>query len=183
MNHPAPLHLAFDELERGLANLSPPAGRGRVELIVSRGDDGSRETPVRVIVTPETGVPGDRWSRGNSPRLDAQITVMRADFARLIGNGQPLSVPGDNLIVDFDLSAARLPAGTRLHLAGPQHIDPALVTQVVLSSDRNLSPGLKEALAAFVGAEQARNEHSIRQSYTDRDEAFEAFKTKLFGKS
>ena len=76
-----------------------------------------------------------------------------------------------------------LPAGTRLHLAGPQHIDPALVTQVVLSSDRNLSPGLKEALAAFVGAEQARNEHSIRQSYTDRDEAFEAFKAKLFGKS
>ncbi len=76
---------------------------------------------------------------------------------------------------------AALPASTHLHLAGPQHIDPALVTQVVLSSDRHLSPGLKEALAAFVGAEQARNEHSIRQSYTDRDEAFEAFKAKLFG--
>ena len=74
-----------------------------------------------------------------------------------------------------------LPANTQLHLAGPQHIDPALVTQVVLSSDRHLSPGLKEALAAFVGAEQARNEHAIRQSYTDRDEAFEAFKAKLFG--
>ena len=74
-----------------------------------------------------------------------------------------------------------LPGGVRLHLAGPQHIDPALVTQVVLSSDRHLSPGLKEALAAFVGAEQARNEQSIRQSYTDRDEAFEAFKAKLFG--
>ena len=74
-----------------------------------------------------------------------------------------------------------LPAGTKLFLAGPQHIDPALVTQVVLSSDRNLSSGLKEALAAFVGAEQARNEYSIRQSYTDRDDAFEAFKAKLFG--
>lgn len=74
-----------------------------------------------------------------------------------------------------------LPAGTRLFLAGPQHVDPALVTQVVLSSDRNLSAALKEALAAFVGAEQARNEQSIRQSYTDRDEAFEAFKAKLFG--
>ena len=74
-----------------------------------------------------------------------------------------------------------LPGSVRLMLAGPQHIDPALVTQVVLSSDRHLSPGLKEALAAFVGAEQARNEQSIRQSYTDRDEAFEAFKAKLFG--
>ena len=74
-----------------------------------------------------------------------------------------------------------LPRGTHMYLAGPQHIDPALVTQVVLSSDRHLSPDLKEALAAFVGAEQARNEHAIRQSYTDRDEAFEAFKAKLFG--
>lgn len=74
-----------------------------------------------------------------------------------------------------------LPAGTRLTLAGPQHIDPALVTQVVLSADRNLTPALKEALAAFVGAEQARNVHAIRETYTDRDEAFEAFKKKLFG--
>jgi hypothetical protein len=74
-----------------------------------------------------------------------------------------------------------LPPGTRLTLAGPQHIDPALVTQVVLSADRNLTPALKEALAAFVGAEQARNVHAIRETYTDRDEAFEAFKKKLFG--
>ena len=74
-----------------------------------------------------------------------------------------------------------LPAGTRLCLAGPLHIDPALVTQVVLSADRNLTSALKEALAAFVGAEQARNEQAIRQTYTDRDEAFEAFKKKLFG--
>ena len=73
-----------------------------------------------------------------------------------------------------------LPAGTRLTLAGPRHIDPALVTQVVLSADRNLTPALREALAAFVGAEQARNEHAIRETYTDRDEAFEAFKKKLF---
>ncbi|MDB5805016.1 MAG: hypothetical protein JWN73_2338 [Betaproteobacteria bacterium] len=74
-----------------------------------------------------------------------------------------------------------LPARAKLFLAGPQHVDPALVTQVVLSADRNLTPALKEALAAFVGAEQARNEHSIRETYTDRDEAFEAFKRKIFG--
>ena len=74
-----------------------------------------------------------------------------------------------------------LPAGTRLCLAGPKFIDPALVTQVVLSADRNLTPALKEALAAYVGAEQARNVHAIRETYTDRDEAFEGFKKKLFG--
>jgi hypothetical protein len=74
-----------------------------------------------------------------------------------------------------------LPARARLYLAGPKHVDPALVTQVVLSADRNLTSSLKEALAAFVGAEQARNEYSIRETYTDRDEAFEAFKRKIFG--
>ena len=76
-----------------------------------------------------------------------------------------------------------LPARANLYLAGPQYVDPALVTQVVLSADRNLTPALKEALASFVGAEQARNEHSIRETYTDRDEAFEAFKRKIFGES
>jgi len=76
-----------------------------------------------------------------------------------------------------------LPAGARIFLAGPEHIDPALVAQVVLSADRNLTPALKEALAAFIGAEQARNEHAIRETYTDRDEAFEAFKRKLLGES
>lgn len=76
-----------------------------------------------------------------------------------------------------------VPARAKVFLAGPAYVDPALVTQVVLSADRNLTPALKEALAAFVGAEQARNEHSIRETYTDRDEAFEAFKRKLFGES
>jgi len=76
-----------------------------------------------------------------------------------------------------------IPARAQLLLAGPEHIDPALVTQVVLSADRNLTPALREALAAFVGAEQARNEHSIRETYTDRDEAFEAFKRRIFGAS
>ena len=74
-----------------------------------------------------------------------------------------------------------LPPGVRLCLAGPKHVDPALVTQVVLSGDRNLTPALKESLAAFVGAEQARSEHAIRETYTDRDAAFENFKKKLFG--
>jgi MOSC domain-containing protein YiiM len=39
---------------------------------------------------------------------------MRRDIAELIANGQPLTVFGDNLLVDFDLSAANLPPGSRL---------------------------------------------------------------------
>jgi MOSC domain-containing protein YiiM len=63
---------------------------------------------------PGQGVPGDRWSRRHPLRIEAEITLMRADIARLVGNGQPLSAPGDNLLVDLDLSIAHLPAGTVL---------------------------------------------------------------------
>jgi MOSC domain-containing protein YiiM len=41
---------------------------------------------------------------------------MRRDVAELIANGQPLTVFGDNLFVDFDISAANLPVGTRLRV-------------------------------------------------------------------
>jgi MOSC domain-containing protein YiiM len=41
---------------------------------------------------------------------------MRRDVAELVANGQPLTLFGDNLIVDFDISAANQPAGTRLRV-------------------------------------------------------------------
>ena len=102
------------ELERGLAALSVPLDRGTVEMVVARHDDGSHETPARVKMIPGQGVPGDRWSRRHPLRIEAEITLMRADIARLVGNGQPLSAAGDNLLVDLDLSLANLPAGTVL---------------------------------------------------------------------
>ena len=50
------------------------------------------------------------------PSPDAQITVMRADVARLFAGDQPLSLFGDNLLVELDLSPANLPVGTRLRI-------------------------------------------------------------------
>ncbi len=41
---------------------------------------------------------------------------MRVDVARLVANGQPLTLFGDNLLVDLDLSAANLPVGSRLRI-------------------------------------------------------------------
>jgi MOSC domain-containing protein YiiM len=41
---------------------------------------------------------------------------MRREVAELIANGQPLTVFGDNLFVDLDISAANLPTGTRLRV-------------------------------------------------------------------
>lgn len=108
-------HLPLDELERGLAKLAPPRDSGRLAVIVARGDDGRRETPQRTTLSPEEGVPGDAWRRdGGDP--DQQLTLMRIDVAELVANGQPVSLAGDNLFVDLDLSAENLPAGSRLRV-------------------------------------------------------------------
>jgi MOSC domain-containing protein YiiM len=109
-------HLPLVELERALASLSPPKDEGRLSLIVARGDDGRRATPGSVMLTREGGVPGDAWSRDCPEKSDAQITAMRIDVARLVANGQPLSLFGDNLLVDLDLSLANLPVGSVLRL-------------------------------------------------------------------
>lgn len=110
-------HRERGELEAGLRAFAP-AGRdtGRLALIVRRCADGERETPEQVRLSCEEGVPGDGWNRRPPRKPDAQLAVMRQDVAELIASGQPLTLFGDNLFVDLDLSAANLPVGTRLRV-------------------------------------------------------------------
>jgi len=110
-------HLVFDALAAGLRALADaPRHIGTLALIVRRLADGGRETPERVRLTPEEGVPGDGWNRRPPRSADAQLAVMRRDVAALIANGQPLTLFGDNLFVDLDLSTANLPTGARLRV-------------------------------------------------------------------
>jgi MOSC domain-containing protein YiiM len=110
-------HRPLAELEAGFRALpAAPRRAGRLALIVCRRPDGARETPPCVRLSPEQGVPGDGWSRRPPRDPQAQLAVMRRDVAELIANGQLLTVFGDNLFVDFDLSRANLPAGTRLRI-------------------------------------------------------------------
>jgi MOSC domain-containing protein YiiM len=105
------------ELEAALRALpASPRDAGRLALIVRRRADGIRETPERVHLTPEGGVPGDGWSRRPPRDPEAQLAVMQCGVAELIANGQPLSVFGDNLFVELDLSTENLPAGSRLRV-------------------------------------------------------------------
>ena len=110
-------HLALAELEAGLRSLpSAPADEGVLALIVRRRADGVRETPPRVQLTLDEGVPGDGWNRRPPRDPEAQLAIMRHDVAQLIANGQPLTLFGDNLFVELDISAANLPLGTRLRV-------------------------------------------------------------------
>ena len=113
----ARFHLPLAALEAGLAALpasSPDAGV--VRLLLRRHPDGSRETPERVRLTPEEGLPGDGWARRPPRNPEAQLAVMHHGVASLIANGQPLGHFGDNLFVELDLTAENLPPGTRLRV-------------------------------------------------------------------
>jgi hypothetical protein len=107
----------FDELE-SLWNAATPAprGRGAVRLIVVRLGDGIHQTPSTAEISPERGMDGDRWEAGTNRRPDAQVSIMNALAAELIADGQPLDLPGDNLVVDLDLSEDALPTGSRLRV-------------------------------------------------------------------
>ena len=111
--------LALAELERRLALLPPsPSNTGRVTLVVKKGADGLREILSKTGLTPEGGVPGDAWGRAAKPNPEAQLAVMQQDLATLIANGQPLTLFGDNLFLDLDLSAANLPIGSQVRAGG-----------------------------------------------------------------
>jgi hypothetical protein len=94
----------------------PPSDRGRVDLIVSRGPDHVRATHEHAELSPERGIPGDAWFRNQPERLETQVAVMRSDVAKLLANGQDLTLFGDNLLLDLDLSTGNLPTGSRLRI-------------------------------------------------------------------
>ena len=92
--------------------------KGRVAMLMRRGDGGQREVLERAELSLEVGVPGDAWCRDEHRKREMQIAVMQKDVAELIANGQPLALFGDCLVLDLDLSTANLPAGSRLQVGG-----------------------------------------------------------------
>jgi len=93
-----------------------PRDRGRVDLLVVRLAPGRHLTPGRIEVSREHGLSGDRWGKGWSFRrdVDRQVTLMTTSVAELVCDGQPLHLPGDNLLVNLDLSVGSVGVGTRL---------------------------------------------------------------------
>jgi len=114
-------HLPLAALEAGFRALAPaPREYGRLALIVRRHPDGTRETLPAARLCVENGVPGDGWARRPPRDPEAQLAVMRRDVAELIANGQPVTLFGDNLFVELDLSAPNLPFGTRLKVGAAE---------------------------------------------------------------
>lgn len=118
-------HRTLDELAKRLITLAPsPMDEGRVVMLCSRLEGKERWLPEVVTVDPVTGFAYDRWHRSRSEGeekykeiyREMQVATMEVRIAELIANGQPLSLFGDNLFLDLDLSKENLPAGSRLSL-------------------------------------------------------------------
>jgi len=119
-------HLTTEELEAGLGEiLRAPAAEGTVELIVRRPAVDERDLVEEAELDLEQGLVGDNWqARGSkstsdgSSNRDAQLTLASARAVDLVaaGDRERWALAGDQFYVDFDISEANLPAGTRLAL-------------------------------------------------------------------
>jgi len=116
--------LATDELNAGLPDIvASPSDRGTVQMIVRRPAVDAREVIESGELVVGEGLAGDNYvARGNPHTPDrnahpeAQLTLMSSRVVDLVAAGDRTRWPlaGDQLLVDFDLSAANAPAGTRL---------------------------------------------------------------------
>jgi hypothetical protein len=129
--------LSLPELEAGMVGiLHSPKDQGVLELIVRRPRVDEREVLQEGELDLAAGLVGDSWkSRGSSSTPDGsanpemQLTIMNSRVVALLAQTKdrwPLA--GDQLFIDFDLSVANMPPGTRLSLGsavievtGPPH--------------------------------------------------------------
>ena len=116
-------HLSVEQIEAGMATvLESPTNNGTVALVQRRPGVGEREVLEVAKLDPAFGVVGDNWiDRGSSrtedgsPHPDMQLNVMNARFADLVaGSRERISLAGDQLFVDFDITEANTPAWTKL---------------------------------------------------------------------
>jgi MOSC domain-containing protein YiiM len=100
-----------------------PSDLGTVELVVARPDVGRRIVLERGELRPGVGLVGDNYLERGSSRPPggpadplAELNLMSARALEAVAGPDRANWPpaGDQLIVDFDLSEANCPAGTRL---------------------------------------------------------------------
>jgi hypothetical protein len=108
-------HLSYEEILGALPDVErSPRERGTLSLIVRRPRSGQREVLDAGTLDVAEGLLGDRWALGKRRRAN-QLTVMNARFVAILAQSRdrwPLA--GDQLYVDFDLSAEHVPPGTRI---------------------------------------------------------------------
>ena len=113
-------HTLMETLTAGLDEVRrSPATTGVLELIVRRPRTDVREVVESAELDEAEGLVGDGWKTRGAAELERQLTLANARLMALVaGEKQNWPPAGDQLYVDFDLSADNAPAGTRLAIGG-----------------------------------------------------------------
>ena len=124
-DHPEPRTL--ETLAASLPHIrQSPQTEGTLALIVRRPKVDAREVLAEGELTGVDGLAGDTWNQRSSsrtpdgsPHPDMQLNLMNARvIAAVAGGVKHWPLAGDQLYVDFDLSQANVPPGTRLSIGG-----------------------------------------------------------------
>lgn len=120
-NQPEPRTLT--ELAAALPHiLESPSAQGTLALIVRRPQVDAREVLAEGELNLAEGLAGDSWrlrrssrTADGSPHPDMQLNLMNMRVIEAIaGSIKRWPLAGDQLFVDFNLSQANIPPGTRL---------------------------------------------------------------------
>jgi MOSC domain-containing protein YiiM len=111
------MHVDLSTLEAGIGEIRrSPGDVGTVELIVRRPAENEREMLGEARLDTGEGLVGDGWLARDGD-VWRQVTVMNArSVALLAGSRDRWPLAGDQLYVDFDLSAENLPPGARVEV-------------------------------------------------------------------
>ena len=152
-------HATTADLTARLDHLrAAPAQIGTVELVIRRPAHGEREILDEGVLDEAAGMVGDNWlSRATSRaietgrHLEAQINVMSARMVALLADtAQERAGAGDQLYLDLDISAANLPAGSRIALGEDAVIE---VTAKPHAGCKKFTARFGEAAMLFVNSE------------------------------
>ena len=146
-------HSSYAELEAALPEIErSPRERGSLSLIVRRPSKGEREVLDVATLDVEQGLVGDRWALGKRRRVN-QLTLINTRLVAALAHGRerwPLA--GDQLYVDFDLSAEHVPPGTRIRVGAAEiEVSPEPHTGCRLFAERYGRDAQR-----FVGSERGR---------------------------
>ena len=117
------IHPTMSQLEAGLESIrQSPAEIGDLQMIVRRPETDAREVLEVGELDLAEGLVGDNWGVRGSSRTkdgsshpDMQLNIMSTRVVSLVAQEKSRwQLAGDQLFVDFDLSAANIPPGTRL---------------------------------------------------------------------
>ena len=110
--------VSIEDYEGRLMQAAATPATGTVKALVARKGDGVHHTPRQAELSPEGGLSGDRWREDPKREIEEQVSLMDSRVIQALLGEDPalLHVPGDNVVVDLDLSEAALPVGTRLRV-------------------------------------------------------------------